>query len=96
MDDHAQLALVPPELGAVPILAELVDPLVGRDGARFIVVATTGAVTMAAATMPAAIFVPRFQVCGCESTTGACPCQLIIWVQKRPGTVFGSRSQLMR
>ena len=43
----------------------------GLAGAVLIVVATAGAVISAAATRPAAIFVPRFHVCGCESTTGA-------------------------
>ena len=63
---------IAPGLGAFGIVWALTGRSAGFEGARLIVVATTGTVIRAAASRPAAIFAPRCQVCGCESTTGAC------------------------
>ena len=90
-----------PGLGGLGMLGALADRTAGFECARLMVVVTTGAVIRAAASRPAAIFAPRCQVCGCESTTGACcmtasgtvrTLKAARWMRPRPRSLAGMRN----
>jgi hypothetical protein len=72
VENREPLIEAAPAGDAVRGMAAEADACTGAGAACLAVVATIGAVTSAHAMTPAAILVPRFHVCGCESTMAPC------------------------